>query len=316
MTWPDLPPPNTLMPFEAVVRHGSVSAAAQELHVTHGAVSRQVRNLERALGVVLFERSARSLRPTPQARELAAVVRDALDRIDTAARRIARREDADSGPLTLSCEPTLLMRWLIPRLPGLAVHAPGVTVHLSAGGGPVSFAPDRHDGVDVAIRRNDFPFPEQVSRAPLFTERTGPVCRPDLAARLTDPSRLATTTLLHTRTRPRAWDDWFRAAGLAADAAAGAGHQHLEHFSLTLQAAESGLGVAIGPYALVRDDIERGRLAAPYGFVPDGSSYHLLSRRPPERDERVRLLLDWLRAQAADVLPKSYEEGPGSATGV
>ncbi|MFF2503251.1 LysR family transcriptional regulator [Streptomyces sp. NPDC058067] len=72
MPWPDLPPPNTLLPFEATVRHGSMTAAAQELHVTHGAVSRQIQNLERALGTTLFERAPRSLRPTPEARRLAA----------------------------------------------------------------------------------------------------------------------------------------------------------------------------------------------------------------------------------------------------
>ncbi|WOX20210.1 LysR substrate-binding domain-containing protein [Streptomyces solicathayae] len=285
--WPDLPPPNTLLPFEATVRHASMTAAAQELHVTHGAVSRQIQNLERALGVTLFERGARTLRPTPEARQLAAVVRDALDQIDAAAGQVSRR--GAGGPLTLSCEPTLLMRWLIPRLPDLTASVPDVTVLLSAGGGPVSF--DR-GGVDVAIRRDDFPVPPEVSRTLLFAERIGPVCRPDLAASV---ERLP---LLHTRTRPGAWEDWRRAAGDTSEAGAqggSAGEQTFEHFYLTLQAAAAGVGVAIGPYALVRDDLERGQLAAPFGFRPDGTSYYLLGPRPPERDERVARLLGWLR---------------------
>ncbi|WP_033329581.1 LysR substrate-binding domain-containing protein [Streptomyces yerevanensis] len=298
MRWSGLPPLNTLLPFEATVRHASMTAAAQELHVTHGAVSRQVQNLERSLGVSLFERQTRALRPTPQARQLAAVVRDALDQIDAAARQISQRTPA--GPLTLSCEPTLLMRWLIPRLPDLAVNVPDVTVHLSAGGGPVFF---ERDNIDLAIRRDDFPFPEKVSRTCLFAERIGPVCRPDLANRLTGAG-ISEVVLLHTGTRPQAWDDWRGITGMKAEPAS---QQTLEHFYLTLQAAAAGVGVAIAPYAVVRDDLERGQLVAPFGFVPDGTSYHLLSRQPPEQDVRVRQLTAWLRAQTTQLESDSEE---------
>jgi DNA-binding transcriptional LysR family regulator len=291
MRWSALPPLNTLLPFEATVRHASMTAAAQELHVTHGAVSRQVQNLERSLGTSLFERQTRALRPTPQARQLAAIVRDALDQIDAAVRQIAPL--APAGPLTLSCEPTLLMRWLIPRLPDLAVNVPDVAVHLSAGGGPVFF---ERDDIDLAIRRDDFPFPEAASRSRLFAERIGPVCRPDLAPRLTGADGIWQVALLHTETRPQAWDDWRRITGMKAESGS---QQTLEHFYLTLQAAAAGVGVAIAPYAVVRDDLERGQLVAPFGFVTDGSSYHLLSRRSPEEDGRVRRLTSWLQAQAS-----------------
>ncbi|GAA2816743.1 LysR substrate-binding domain-containing protein [Streptomyces showdoensis] len=305
MSRPDLPPLNTLLPFEATVRHASMTRAAQELHVTHGAVSRQVQNLEKALGTPLFERGPRSLRPTPQARRLAAAVREALDLVEAAAVEASGRER--SGPLALSCEPTLLMRWLIPRLPDLAVRLPELTVHLSAGGGPVAFA---RDTVDAAVRRDDFPVPEGVSRVPLFEEWIGPVCRPELAARLTGGEPVP---LLHTSTRPTAWDDWRRLSG---SGPRGAGEQTFEHFYLALQAAVAGVGVAIGPYALVRDDLERGQLAAPYGFVADGTGYGLLSPRPPERDTRTAALLGWLREQAAALVPPPGERreraaGPG-----
>ncbi|MFF9914597.1 LysR family transcriptional regulator [Streptomyces sp. NPDC013457] len=310
MRWPDLPPLNSLLPFEATVRHASMTRAAEELHVTHGAVSRQIQNLEKSLGVTLFERGTRSLRPTAQARRLAAAVRDALDQVDTAAREVARRERG--GPLALSCEPTLLMRWLIPRLPDLASQVPGLTVHLSAGGGPVSF--DR-DPVDVALRRDDFPVPPDVCRSPLFLERIGPVCSPDLAERLRDGHGFAGTgtggitggggtagaggvagvTILHASTRPGAWADWQRLTRRRVEPD---GEQTFEHFYLALQAAVAGVGMAIGPYALVHDDLVRGQLVAPFGLVEDGTGYHLLSPQPPERDERIAALLAWLRAQA------------------
>ncbi|MFF8606392.1 LysR substrate-binding domain-containing protein [Streptomyces sp. NPDC015346] len=299
MRWPDLPPLNSLLPFEATVRHASMTRAAQELHVTHGAVSRQIQSLEKALGTTLFERGTRSLRPTAQARHLAAAVRDALDQVDAAAREVSRRERG--GPLALSCEPTLLMRWLIPRLPDLASQVPGLTVHLSAGGGPVSF---ERDPIDVALRRDDFPVPETVSRAPLFTERIGPVCSPELAARITAAASrsraecFAGLTILHTSTRPGAWDDWRRITRTRVE---GAAEQTFEHFYLALQAAVAGVGVAIGPYALVHDDLLRGQLVAPFGLVADGTGYHLLSPRPPEQDSRIALLLGWLRSQAAQL---------------
>ena len=175
------------------------------------------------------------------------------------------------------------------------MNVPDVTVHLSAGGGPVFF--DR-DNIDLAIRRDDFPFPEQASRTRLFAERIGPVCRPDLAARLTGAADLTGAVLLHTGTRPLAWEDWRRITGMKAEPAS---HQTLEHFYLTLLAASAGVGVAIAPYAVVRDDLERGHLIAPFGFVPDGTSYHLLSRQPPEQDARVRQLTAWLQAQTSQL---------------
>ncbi|WP_217510268.1 LysR substrate-binding domain-containing protein [Streptomyces vilmorinianum] len=293
MRWPDLPPLNALLPFEATVRHASMTRAAQELHVTHGAVSRQIQNLEKSLGVTLFERGTRSLRPTAQARRLAAAVRDALDQVDTAAREVSRRERG--GPLALSCEPTLLMRWLIPRLPDLAVQVPELTVHLSAGGGPVSF---ERDPVDVALRRDDFPVPGDVHRAPLFAERIGPVCSPDLAERFEGKGGVVGVPILHTSTRPGAWDDWRRLTRFRVEAAA---EQTFEHFYLALQAAVAGVGVAIGPYALVHDDLMRGQLVAPFGLVADGTGYQLLSPQTPGQDSRIALLLGWLRTQAAEL---------------
>ncbi|MEH0524933.1 LysR family transcriptional regulator [Streptomyces stelliscabiei] len=293
MRWPDLPPLNTLLPFEAAVRHASMTNAAHELHVTHGAVSRQIQNLERAMGMTLFERGTRTLRPTPEARQLAAAVRDALDQIDTAARLISRRPV--TGPLTLSCEPTLLMRWLIPRLPDLKAQAPDLDLHLSAGGGPLHL---ERDNIDLAIRRDDFPFPPEMTRTYLFAERIGPVCRFDLVPGVTTADGIAADVLLHTATRRRAWDDWRSATGMAALSGS---EQTFEHFYLTLKAASAGIGTAIGPYALVHDDLVQGQLAAPHGFVPDGTGYYLLSRRPPEDDARISVLLSWLRTQAAQL---------------
>ena len=196
----------------------------------------------------------------------------------------------------LSCEPTLLMRWLIPRWPAFQARHPGIDVHLVAGGGPFSFA----SGIDLAIRRDDFPWPEGYHAESLFAEKVGPVCRPDKVATWFSTKKASAALKtgaprLHSRTRPGAWSEWAVAAGQPVQDAAG---QTFEHFYFSLQAAVAGLGVAIGPWHLVRDDLDSGVLTAPLGFVEDGSRYCLLSPQPLQPDGPQADLLDWLRAMA------------------
>lgn len=159
--------------FEAAARLENFSRAADELHLTHGAISRAVRTLEEDLGVALFERRSRRVFLTDAGRRLYRAAHDGFALIQEAAREL--RTPPRDTPLVLSCEPTLLMRWLIPRWPAFQATHPDISVHLVAGGGPFSFG----DGIDLAIRRNDFAWPGSLHATPLFAERIGPVCRPD-----------------------------------------------------------------------------------------------------------------------------------------
>jgi len=281
--------------FEAAARLENFSRAASELHLTHGAVSRAVRLLEDELGVALFERRSRRVFLTDAGRTLARAVGNGMDLMRQAVAEL--RASARQGRRwVLSCEPTLLMRWLIPRWPDFRARHPGIDVHLVAGGGPFSFA----SGIDLAIRRDDFPWPMGYHVEPLFAEKVGPVCRPDKAAtwfstKKADAALKPGAPPLHTRTRPGAWQEWATAAGQPAPDAPG---QNFEHFYFSLQAAVAGLGVAIGPWHLVRDDLDSGVLAAPLGFVEDGSRYCLLSPQPLQPDSPQADLLAWLRALA------------------
>lgn len=281
--------------FEAAARLENFSRAAEDLHLTHGAVSRAVRLLEDELGVALFERRSRRVFLTDAGRTLARAVGNGLDLMRQAVGEL--RASARQGRRwVLSCEPTLLMRWLIPRWPDFQARHPGIDVHLVAGGGPFSFA----SGIDLAIRRDDFPWPEGYHAEPLFAEKVGPVCRPDKAAAWFTAKKAGAALKpgaprLHTRTRPGAWPEWAAAAGQPAPDAKG---QTFEHFYFSLQAAVAGLGVAVGPWHLVRDDLDSGVLAAPLGFVEDGSRYCLLSPRPLQPDSPQADLLAWLRAMA------------------
>jgi len=300
---PSRPPPGdsrlpsllALRCFEAAARLENFTRAADALHLTHGAVSRAVRTLEEDLGVSLFERRSRRVFLTDAGRTLARAVHDGLGTIREAT-RVLRASVRQPRQWVLSCEPTLLMRWLIPRWPQWQALHPEIDIHLVAGGGPFSF----ERGIDLAIRRDDFAWPDGAHASTLFVETVGPVCRPDrrddwFAA---GPKRVGLrpdAPRLQTRTRPGAWQDWATTTGQPLPDAR---ERAFEHFYFSLQAAVAGLGVAIGPWHLVRDDIDSGVLAAPMGFVEDGSRYCLLSPAPLTPDSPQGRLLAWIRSLA------------------
>ncbi|CAI2062573.1 LysR family transcriptional regulator [Serratia bockelmannii] len=280
--------------FEAAARLESFTQAAQGLNLTHGAVSRAVRALEEELGVALFERRHRRVLLTAAGRKLFQATQQAFGILDHTALEL--RQQALDAPLVLSCEPTLLMRWLIPRLPAFQQAHPDINLQLVAGGGPFSF----HDGITAAIRRNDFDWGKQVHSLALFSEKVGPVCQPGALARMTiaEGSLLSLrpgAKLLHAATRPDAWWHWAQQQGMAL---VGHPEQRFDHFYFSLQAAVAGLGIAMGPWLQVRDDLAAGLLSAPFGFMPDGSGYYLLSPQPIVPGSALARLAEWLRLTA------------------
>lgn len=291
MRLPSLP---VLRAFEATVRHGSVMRAAKELHVTDGAVSRAVRELETTLGFDLFKRGNRLIIPTATARVLADDISICLDRLTQAMDR-AQRSSGLRRPIVLSCEPTFLIRWLIPRL-GSLQEALGAEreLHLISAGGAVPFA---REGIDLAIRRGDFEISDDVIAEPFLEERVGPVCRADLAMGLPRSGPMQ-GLLLHTTTRPQAWRGWSKLTGTELRPTR---ELWFEHFYLSLQAAVAGAGIAIGPIALVADDLANGSLLAPWGFVADGTKYVLMTPKPHEDAVTFMLVLDWLVGMGRDI---------------
>ncbi|HFF8978078.1 LysR family transcriptional regulator [Serratia marcescens] len=280
--------------FEAAARLESFTQAAQGLNLTHGAVSRAVRALEEELGVALFERRHRRVLLTAAGRKLFQATQQAFGILDHTALEL--RQQALDAPLVLSCEPTLLMRWLIPRLPAFQQAHPDINLQLVAGGGPFSF----HDGITAAIRRNDFDWGKEVHSLALFSEKVGPVCQPGALARMTiaEGSLLSLrpgAKLLHAATRPDAWWHWAQQQGVAL---VGHPEQRFDHFYFSLQAAVAGLGIAMGPWLQVRDDLAAGLLSAPFGFMPDGSGYYLLSPQPIVPGSALARLAEWLTLTA------------------
>ena len=286
-------PLNTLRFFEAAARLGSFVKAADELRITHGAVSRQIRLLEESLGTALFERRNRGVFLTPQGEQLRAAAQQAFERLDAAID--ALRKPARHVPLVVSCEPTISMKWLIPRLSNFYQQHPEVQLHIFASGGPVAF---QRNGVDVALRRNDFNWGTGIHAEKVCDEWIAPVCAPGLLKQ--SQLHLPLQKVLHTSSRITAWANWRSVSKTDI------GHgdsQTYEHFYLSLQAACAGLGVAIGSVFMVQDEIDSGRLVAPLGFIRDGSEYFLLSALPFEGDPRRTAFLHWMRQQMHHARP-------------
>jgi LysR family transcriptional regulator, glycine cleavage system transcriptional activator len=257
MVRPRLPPLNAIKAFEAAARLGSFSRAAEELNVTHGAVSRQIRLLEDWLGARLFVRTSRNAVPTRAGEDLLAEAGPALDRLASASLRVRSAAQA-RGSLCVAALPTFAMRWLIPRLPEFQHDHPALELRIvTASTTAEQFRMD----ADVVI--------SGPSRQPGWTGRRFlgearlPLLSPDLMERcpLRAPADLMRHTLLHAVTLREAWPRWLAAADVPD--LKPARDQVFEHFYFAIQAAIEGLGVVMGPLALVGDDLREGRLLAP-----------------------------------------------------
>lgn len=295
-----LPPLSALRAFEAAARLGRMTAAADELSVTPGAISRQVRQLEQHLGVALFDGSKARPTLTPAAHVLQPVLSNAFAHIADAVREVS---DPSRGALDVACFSTFTVKWLIPRLFDFQAQHPGIEVRLrttDAGAGAGRIHGDLSITAEEATGARD-----TSKEQPLFPEHLGPVLSPELAQRvaLHQPADLADPALaplrLHTRTRRNAWAMWGAAAGatvpLPTPSQAG---PEFEHYYFTLEAAVRGLGVAVAPWHLVMDDVQAGRLVAPLGFVASGYDY-VVRRRTSGPLPRLDVFCAWLQAQAA-----------------
>ncbi|MBK5526483.1 LysR family transcriptional regulator [Pseudomonas sp. TH06] len=287
----DLPPLNALRAFEATARLNSVSQAAEQLHVTHGAVSRQLKVLEEHLGVSLFTKDGRGLKLTDAGVRLRDASGEAFDRLRSVCAELTK--DTADAPFVLGCSGSLLARWFIPRLGRLNADLPDLRLHLSAGEGDLD---PRRPGLDALLLFAEPPWPADMQVYELAAERIGPVMSPLFSGhqrlQTAPASALIDEPLLHTTSRPQAWPSWAQQNHL--DAKALKLGQGFEHLYYLLEAAVAGLGVAIAPEPLVTEDLKAGRLVAPWGFCETPAQLALwLPKRAA--DGRARQLAQWLK---------------------
>lgn len=286
-----LPSVSLLMAFESVIRTGSTLAAAHDLSLTQGAVSRLIQNLEAQLGVQLFRREGRRLIPTDNALAYARDVAKAMDLISRASMRV--RSAPGGGTLGLSILPTFGTRWLAPRLPRFLAKNPGVTINLGTRLRPFDFA---EEGFDAAIHFGEATWPG-AGFAKLFDERMVACAAPGFLAShpVKGPPDMIGLPLLQLETRPDAWADWLAHHGITDTAPLG---MLFDQFAPMIQSAIYGMGVALLPEFLARAELADGRLVDAWGGpVPSRGSYYLVWPLAAEGYPPLIAFRDWLLAE-------------------
>lgn len=289
-------PLTSLRAFEATARRRSITEAAAELGVTPGAVSQSVKALEAYLGRQLLRRTSRGLELTDSAAAALPNLSAAFDALAAASRDLAGAERG--GILTVSVAPAFAAKWLTPRLAEFAARCPDIDVRIDAAMALVDFSAE---GVDLAIRYGAGHWPGVESR-PLMAESVTPVCAPALAASISTPGDLAQHALIHDESNRMDescpdWSMWLRAAGVVGvDAARG---PRFNQSNLAIEAALSGRGVALAKRALAQDDLDAGRLTAPFEIsTPVAFAYWIVHPPGKLRARPVQQFIAWIEEAA------------------
>ena len=298
-----MPPLNALRAFEAAARHLSLTKAAQELHVTAGALSHQIRGLEELLGVKLFERRVRAIGLTAAGKLLYPGLQSGFARIREAVEGLDRA--GSERVLVISAPPGFTAKWLVPRLYRFTGANPDIDVRSSSS---TAYADFTTDGVDVAVR--NLPIGARIdptlTSEKLIELTVVPVCSPRLLAAhgpVTEPAALRRLPLIHDDTLTHlpeypTWDTWFAAVGLAdVDVSRGLHFNTTDH---ALDAAGEGAGVVLAHDLTAYDDLRSGRLVIPVRLaLPTGRAYHVVC--PKTRSERphVQAFRAWVKQELA-----------------
>ena len=282
-----LPSMSSLLALEAVERLGSASAAAEELSLTHSAVSRQIKVLEGQLGTTLVLRDGVRLKLTPAAREYCEIVRTCLRDLSRASLKL--KANPTGGSLNLAILPAFGMHWLAPKLRHFATAYPEVTVNLSSRLRPFDFS---REEFDAAIHHGARDW-QGVNYMHIAEEYVLPVCAPGiLTSPISAPEQLLDYPLLHLETRPGAWEDWFAHHDCKPGNLPG---MLFDQFSTMAQAATHELGVAILPAYLALSEIEAGRLVCAFGEPARASgNYYLVWPETPPARPPLEKFIRWL----------------------
>jgi LysR family glycine cleavage system transcriptional activator len=296
---PRLPPLNNLKAFEAAARHESFTRAAEELCVTQGAVSQQVKGLEDGLGIKLFNRERQRLVITEAGRDYLLVVRDALDRIAVGTERLLQRQNA--GVLTVSTSPDFAAKWLVHRLGHFVEAHSGIDLRVSATLHHVDFA---REEVDLAVRHGEGNWPG-LDTVQLSTEQLFAVCSPKLLSGRRvrgKPADILKYPLIHLDSRAD-WTRWLRAAGI--DEGAATHGPVLNRASMVIDAAINGQGVALARTTLAAWDLINGRLVRPFpDTLPLEKTYWIVCPKATSNLPKIVTFREWLLAEASQDLRK------------
>jgi LysR family glycine cleavage system transcriptional activator len=292
----ELPSLSSLRAFDAAARHLSFRAAADDLTVTQSAISHQIAELERRLGVALFVRTSRRVELTDAGRRYHPFIREAFDRIERGTAMVTMADTARE--LDVQVYVTVAVRWLITRLHSFTSAHPQVKVRLNTSHLDWEFAEGESDVAVVCTAHTDRP---GLHHTHLFDARLTAVCSPALVHAglgLRQPADLVNHALLQLYTAVDECTAWLAAAGVPD--VRGSGTVRFDSYLLSIEAAIDGQGVAVVPTFLVAADLRSGRLVAPFQVeIPQPRSWYLVCRDEQRDQPPVQQFRDWLRAQIA-----------------
>ncbi|EJL53542.1 transcriptional regulator [Rhizobium sp. CF122] len=293
-----LPSTSALAAFDSVARLGSFSAAAEELSLTQGAISRQVSALEEQLGILLFDRTSRGVNLTAAGADYSKAIANALAEIRSASLQAMTKQHNDQ--LNLAILPTFSTRWLMPRIPHFVARHPEITLNFATRIGVFDF--DR-DGIDMAIHIGQPNWPGADCTF-LMDEMVAPVASPTfLKSHPIDKAEdLLRMPLLHMASRPGAWGHWFeslRIAGTPSQA------MRFEQFGSVAQACIAGLGLALMPLFLIDSELASGQLVEAFPHqVKSPSAYYAVAPLSKADFRPVAAFRAWLLEEIG-----RYEDG-------
>jgi len=282
-----LPPLNALRTFESAARHVSFSLAAAELHVTHGAISKQIKGLEEYLGIPLFLRQHRKLVLTDEGRRYLLHIQAALQTINNATVDI-QSQLMNAQSLAVNVLPSLSISCLIPCLEKFKARYPNLYVDLSIGDFAVDFSQSKYD----IVIRSATTEPQGVNFIKLMDEDLCLVCSPQIAAQMRTLDDLNKMTLLKHTLRPQMWQDWSQALGLQLTTEKKFG---MAHFYMLSQAAVSSMGVALIPRFFIEQQLQDGSLVLPFDVsFTSPYCYYLLTSKSSNYPFKVQVFIDWI----------------------
>jgi DNA-binding transcriptional LysR family regulator len=284
-----MPSTTALQCFEAAARHLSFTRAAQELHLTQSAVSKQVAQLEAMLCHPLFQRVRRRLHLTPAGELYMAEVNKILTQVDMSSRYILTY-GGETEVLKIATQPTFGDRWLVPNLKGFGKRHPGIHLDIRSELDPFDLVRAK---ADVAFFFGQGTWPGATC-IELFKEEVVPICAPDLLDETaTGAEALTRHTLLQCTSRPEAWHQWFLAQGLHSQSAYHG--PRFDTFYMCIRAAQAGCGIALVPRYLVSDELAEGKLIVPWDFpMPSDGSHFLAHPEHAAQVPKTRAFVDWV----------------------
>lgn len=286
-----IPSLRSLVVFDCAARHLSFTRAADELHLTQGAVSHQIKQLEEHLGFALFNRLRQRVLLTDPGRSYLMEVRRILSELAETTHRV--RTLAGAPTVTLAVVPTFLTYWLAPRLPRFLQHNPDVTIIFRTRLTPFDF---RGEGIDAAIHNSE-PNWSEAAADYLMSEEIFPVCSPQFRKLncIEQPLDLDRVRLLHLSSRFSAWNDWFFRAGLPHKQASQIRGLAFDQYGIMARAAVAGAGVALLPRYLIDPEVQVGTLEVLFPEVPSIThSYYLVYVANTPLVPMLAMFRDWL----------------------